>query len=280
VQFFSAFGTQAALIAGAQFVALAEIRTEDSDNNVIYSYVFWLFNALTIGLALHVLLCSVYIAVYGQGLALRGPIGSMVVAVEGMVAEQEQVVNAFTVMMISLACGTMGAFFVQMEFYGACAACVIMLACVWLWYHYCLRIYNRFKFLPAHSRWDSRSKGSVDNPMIQSVVTQHLRRQHDLLQKERSTMGGGSVDPSSRDTEVELLNDSGHHPELTRASLSHRPSFSENMRSSFSKLVGNGGAAGPPSVSSYVPPMSDLSRSSTQNTGFDKRTTNTGNGSI
>ena len=59
VQFFTSFGTQAALIAGSQFVALAEVRTNASQDIVFYSHVFWAFNALTIGLAIHVLLCCV-----------------------------------------------------------------------------------------------------------------------------------------------------------------------------------------------------------------------------
>ncbi len=38
MQFFNSFGVQCAVIAGAQFVALAEIRTENSDNHLVFSY--------------------------------------------------------------------------------------------------------------------------------------------------------------------------------------------------------------------------------------------------
>ena len=224
-------------------------------------------------MALHVLLCSVYIAVYGQGLALRGPIGSMVRAVEGMVSEQEQVLTAFTVMMCSLSFGTMGAFFVQMDFNAACAACVILAGCMYLWYHYCLRIYNRFKFLPAHSRWDSRSKGSVDNP-IRVQGSMRSGSEVELRSDNGSTTGNSN---NTQKYSTNANHNSGNNGSVNsnniqresdvRGSMSAtapRASFSENMRSSFSKLVGSsagpGAGPGPPSItgSTYTPPSGPM----------------------
>lgn len=45
---------------------------------------------------LHRLVLAVtFITTFGEGLALRGPVGSMVKAIEGMIDEQNQVVKGF-----------------------------------------------------------------------------------------------------------------------------------------------------------------------------------------
>lgn len=41
-------------------------------------YLYWISTSCAYISSIHVLMCTVYIAVYGQGLALRGPLGSMV----------------------------------------------------------------------------------------------------------------------------------------------------------------------------------------------------------
>ncbi len=48
------------------------------DCSPFWTYLYWITTALTLSSSMHVLICSVYISVYGQGLALRGPLGSMV----------------------------------------------------------------------------------------------------------------------------------------------------------------------------------------------------------
>jgi hypothetical protein len=43
-----------------------------------WSYLYWVSSSFCMGGALYGLLSSVFITVYGNGMALRGPIGSLV----------------------------------------------------------------------------------------------------------------------------------------------------------------------------------------------------------
>lgn len=96
--------------------------------------------------SIHSLLCSVFISVYGQGLALRGPVGSMVRAVNGMVIEQFNVLVSFVISIVAFAFGNIGMYYCMFNRKGAVICSSITLAGLVIWYHYCLRIYNRFKF--------------------------------------------------------------------------------------------------------------------------------------
>lgn len=49
---------------------------------------------------MHVLICTVFISVYGQGFALRGPLGSMAKAVDGMVSLDMPVYLSLSIAML------------------------------------------------------------------------------------------------------------------------------------------------------------------------------------
>ncbi len=96
--FYAGFGTQATLVAGlalncisqtmrkkerkksllhlTQFVAVAAC-IEDCPNP-FWQYFYWIFNSLASGFGFVAVLIALYTNVYGQGMALRGPVGSMV----------------------------------------------------------------------------------------------------------------------------------------------------------------------------------------------------------
>ena len=68
----------------------------------------------------------------------------MIQAVNGMVIEQKQVVNAFVMMMVMFAFQMVGIYWIMMDSISAIINTIITLLGMYVWYSYCLRIYNRF----------------------------------------------------------------------------------------------------------------------------------------
>jgi hypothetical protein len=113
VQFFTNFGTQCALIAGFQLSSISQVDTAGSSRYA--ANLYWISSAMCICLSLHVLLCSVYSTVFGQGLALRGPAGSMVRAVNGMCAEQYEIIYIFSGNIFCLGTSTIATYYIVMD---------------------------------------------------------------------------------------------------------------------------------------------------------------------
>jgi hypothetical protein len=153
--FFSNFGTQSALIIGCIMGSVSQVPGINSNINYFFVVMYWISTAVTLAGALHVLLCTIFINVFGQGLALRGPLGSMVQAVEGMVIEQKQVLFSFIVTTAAFGVNCIGMYWIMMDQASAITSSVITLVGMYFWYHYCLRIYNRFKFSSKVVDWDN-----------------------------------------------------------------------------------------------------------------------------
>ena len=131
--FFNTFSVQAALLAGFVLNSLNDNEYDRFAGHQIADYVYWTFSAVLFAAALHCILTTVFCTVYGMyysvhlffiyflhyyflpnyyfrfdklgaGLALRGPIGSMVKAVDGMVAEQDGILVSygFSLLLITL----------------------------------------------------------------------------------------------------------------------------------------------------------------------------------
>jgi hypothetical protein len=98
--FFSNFGTQCALLIGFICGSISQVPGVGADIPLFWVWLYWITSAVCLAAAVHVLVCTVFVNVFGQGLALRGPVGSMIRAVNGMVLEQEQIIIAFIAAMI------------------------------------------------------------------------------------------------------------------------------------------------------------------------------------
>ena len=81
--FFNSFSLQAALLAGFVLNSLNDNEYDRFAGHQLADYVYWIFSAVLFAAALHCILTTVYCTVYGAGLALRGPVGSMIRAVDG-----------------------------------------------------------------------------------------------------------------------------------------------------------------------------------------------------
>eukprot|EP00597_Dinobryon_sp_UTEXLB2267_P001239 CAMPEP_0170076708 /NCGR_PEP_ID=MMETSP0019_2-20121128/13661_1 /TAXON_ID=98059 /ORGANISM="Dinobryon sp., Strain UTEXLB2267" /LENGTH=267 /DNA_ID=CAMNT_0010288579 /DNA_START=70 /DNA_END=873 /DNA_ORIENTATION=- len=138
-------------------VCISQVPTWDANVDQFWVGVYWLSSAICLASSLHVLVCTVFINVFGGGLALRGPEGSMVRSVEGMIVEQNHilVLFAFTVAMFGIQ--MVGLFWMMMSQPLAIACSLGMLLGMVVWYHYCLRVFNSFKArLLVDARWQEQ----------------------------------------------------------------------------------------------------------------------------
>ena len=87
-----------------------------------------------------------FLTVYGPGLALRGPLGSMSRAVDGMKIEQSSMLNSYVWLIITFALSILASFWLVMKLEAAIVSSILFCIQAGGWYHYTLRIYNRFKF--------------------------------------------------------------------------------------------------------------------------------------
>jgi hypothetical protein len=153
--FFSNFGTQAALMIGFIAGSLSQVPGTDNPAGAPYFFVvlYWVTSALTMMTGMHALLVSVFLQVFGQGLALRGPVGSMVRAVEGMVAEQQQIFYSFILTMFFFGLQAIGMYWVMMDSTSSIVCTILTVIAMFYWYQYSLRVYNRFSWKNDRVDW-------------------------------------------------------------------------------------------------------------------------------
>lgn len=147
--FFTSMGIQAAVMVGTMTGSISQCPAwaERTVHQPFSSrFLYFTSTAATLATGMLCFLSCVFIAVYGQSLALRGPAGSMVRAVNAMIAEQKQVLSSFLLMLVFFVFTEIGMFWVIMDDYLATIGTLgVLLGCC-VTYHYCLRIYNRFYF--------------------------------------------------------------------------------------------------------------------------------------
>eukprot|EP01038_Epipyxis_sp_PR26KG_P012148 gene12148-16265_t len=155
--FFNNFGTQCALMVGFICGSLSQVPGLDAHVNQSWIVIYWITSAICISSAIHVLVCATLVSVYGQGLAIRGPLGSMVKAIDGMIIEQKQIVISFIATMVFFAFQCLGMWWIMMDSLSAISCCIVTFLGMFYWYHSCLRIYNRFKYNSSPlSLWEEK----------------------------------------------------------------------------------------------------------------------------
>ena len=86
----------------------------------------------------------------------------MVRAVKGMIAEKTGIFVSFIVSLIAFQLMTLATTWVVMKTYASSVCtCVLMIGAVY-WYKYCLRIYNRFKFVEPDIEWRNSDEDKSD----------------------------------------------------------------------------------------------------------------------
>lgn len=108
---YTALGTQSALIGGFSLTSLTSLSFSHSISPSI-RWLFFLFSSLSLSSSLSCILNATFVTVWGPGLALRGPRGSMAKAYYGMIREQRQIFGSFTLSLLFFALQCMVAFWV------------------------------------------------------------------------------------------------------------------------------------------------------------------------
>ena len=137
------------MIAGFVLQSLTNLNLSQAQKNPVvsvFSAIYWLIASVAISSSLHCVLTSMLCNVYAPGLALRGPTGSMVRAVEGMIEEQTVVLRSFVLTMLSFALLLVSYSWMTMTIDAAATSSTIIIIGSYFWYSYCVRIYNKFKW--------------------------------------------------------------------------------------------------------------------------------------
>jgi hypothetical protein len=143
-------GTQVTLIGGFTYgYFLSDLLTDDStEEQIAIQYIYWIVGAIVMVFVLHIWLTTQFVTVYGTGLALNGPAGSMVRAAEGMRDERSPLLIAYIILLIFFTIGVLLLCFFFFEFWSAVAVSIIFLFAAYKYYCYCQRIYLRFYWDP------------------------------------------------------------------------------------------------------------------------------------
>lgn len=182
---FSSFGTQAALIAGFTLGALTGLDAESFSVADGWRAVFWISTAIAMASSIHCVLTTTFANIYGPNLALRGPSGSMVRAVKGMIAEKGAIFTSFIIALIAFQAMTLATTWIVMKTYASAACTAILLVGGMYWYKYCLRIYNRFKFIEPDIEWKDDERQNA--PVNDQPITESHALKSDISSPENST---------------------------------------------------------------------------------------------
>lgn len=163
--FFSSFGTQCAVLNGLITGSLSQVPGQQNPTGCWYGWIvlYWISSAITLGASMHAIVCCLYLEVFGQGLGLRGPLGSMVRAVEGLVIEQQEILNTFLIAIFSFGFQCIGMYWIMMDWKSAIATTVITIVGIICWYRYALRLYNRFSWKAIKVEWRGEDQDESEN---------------------------------------------------------------------------------------------------------------------
>eukprot|EP01031_Cornospumella_fuschlensis_P046760 gene46760-57263_t len=187
--FYSNFAIQAALLIGCIANSFSQVPGVDNPSDAPYFWcvVYWISTAITVSSAVHSLICSTFLQVFGQGYGLRGPIGSMVLAIDGMVIEQQNILRSFTISIFAFGVNCFSMFWIMMDSENAIACTILTIIGMILWYRYALRLYNRFSWKSMRTDWDNDDRNrakdledldpSIVNKMHQDASSGKAKRE-------------------------------------------------------------------------------------------------------
>jgi hypothetical protein len=143
---FNSLSTSSSLIAGFSFGALAS--TSDAGGSFIAAF-FYVCTTLSFGFNLLVVINCTFVTMWGPGMALRGPDGSMQKAVEGMQAQRTHTFIFFALGLVFLNLGLIGISWVNAVWYNALLVTFISMYFLQLFGSYTKQIWSRFKLVRA-----------------------------------------------------------------------------------------------------------------------------------
>ena len=147
--FYMSFAGQSILILCFTLSSLTQTPASLEFSSYWQSQAYWICVALTVNASFHCTIASVFIYVYAYGLSLNGPRGSVLKAIEGMIAESTHVFTSFKVMIFFFMSFTIFSFYIIMpkvEIAVPCTALTVLSCAIWT--KHCILIYERFKIDP------------------------------------------------------------------------------------------------------------------------------------
>lgn len=142
---FQAVGTQAAVLAGFAVTALIEFQMPAGVNRAL-QFAYYLCVVGSLGANLTCVSSTTALSVCGTGLALRGPDGAMIRAVDGMYEERRQVFITFGCgLYMMLAAGMLASWIIMMPEAAVCSTICLLVVMKRIYLH-AGRIYTKFRF--------------------------------------------------------------------------------------------------------------------------------------
>jgi hypothetical protein len=197
---FNSLATQSALLAGFAFsgacssitqpplnapdpsvrAALSGIETKD--DHTLLAFFFYASTAISMCLNLLVVISCTFCNMWGPGLALRGPNGSMAKAVNGMDAERQEIFLFFGLGLWFLMLGLIAVAWCKAFWHNALLVTVISLVFMQLFLRYTKRIWDRFSLESGSMVSGQLVLGGVDAASF--AVDEISRQEEDIRQQE------------------------------------------------------------------------------------------------
>lgn len=263
--FFSTFGIQAAVMVAvvcgsiSQTPAWNKVGIECDEfkaaNPPFWRYLYFIATSATLVTAMNVLLSTVFINIFGHGLALRGPGGSMVRAIAGMVEEQYQILASFLLCIVFYSLMVIGMFFQVMDGTLAPICVTLLVVCLYVSYHYTLRIYNRFQIPEKSADWRNNDEDEFEelDPTL---------KVNTAIEETRKSLQAPLTNPSSTQTGSGVTYTTNKKPTKNK-----NKSFFQPPSKLFFGLYGNKRAKGNQQSRSGLTPQ-DLGTKTDQPTGY------------
>lgn len=128
----------------------------------------------------------------------------MAIAVEGMVAEQEQVVTSFILSIIFFALNMISCAYIVITVGQATVLSVFLVIYAYFWYAYTLRIYNRFKFTRDNNDMFFEGHHDIQEVQLNDAIDDHDgvdRKGRHIYNRLHSSSTDAAGPSSSRDYE-------------------------------------------------------------------------------
>lgn len=180
----SAVGTQAALIGGFIYGLFTQTIPRDYVYVDYFLSAYYITSTISLFASIHIVMNTMLIQIFGPGLALHGPAGSMVLAAETMREEMGQVITSFILMITFFAIATVLCFWVVMDVYSAIAgtACFFIAARQWIFYG--KRIYWRLYFDRSKTELFENATDDPIDPVLLNKNMEKNRKAAEVRQSE------------------------------------------------------------------------------------------------
>jgi hypothetical protein len=225
VSVYQSFATQAALIGGFTYGVLQN-ATKGPNWVPDLDFAYGITAAVTILCAIHVILCCLFLQVYGPGLSLYGKAGSMARACEVLRKEQPMVIKSFILMLVFFSASTVALFWTVLDYLGATICSAALVFAVRYWWIYSHRIYAQlswqYDFTDSTTGEGRDTLGDFLAKDVNENPLSKLQREHQLKHPDHSPHDvelGGMKGTSGTSSKVSSSDDS--HSQLSAHDILH-----------------------------------------------------------